>query len=121
MKKPKWSYEIETRSVLKALRKLGYSLGRVDYENGWGEVEGVEKVTLKPSEVKKATEAIGAVDASHLYARTPKGQEIYVYLIAGNSPGELVADWLMPKDPQERGDLDEALTSVSKKYYGQAR
>ena len=121
MGKTTWSYEVETRAVIRALRKLGYDLDRVDYENGWGEVEGSEKITLKPSQVEKAVRAIGAVDASHLYVKTPAGQSLFFYLIAGNSPGELVADYQIPRVKAERKPLDDAMRTVSDKFYGQAR
>jgi hypothetical protein len=121
MRKTKWSYEIEARAVTRALRKLGYDLDRVDYENGWGEVEGSEKITLKASQVEKAVEAIIAVDASHLYVKSPKGQSLFFYLVLGNSPGELLADWLIPRSRSERVDLDFELGALYDKFNGQAR
>tara|TARA_B100001105_G_C22028279_1_gene288688 strand:+ start:162 stop:527 length:366 start_codon:yes stop_codon:yes gene_type:complete len=121
MGKTKWSYEVEARAVVRALRKLGYDLDRVDYDNGWGEVEGSEKITLKASQVEKAVKAIIAVDASHLYVKTPKGQSLFFYLVLGNGPGELVADWLIPRSLAERVDLDFELGALYEKFDGKAR
>ena len=155
MGKTKWSYEVETRAVIRALRKLGYALDRVDYNAGWGVEEGSEKVTLKPSQVEKAVKAIivceskpePAVKGCHLYVRyahvMPRirgkrfskrkrnsicawhhpnaGRSLFFYLVLGNSPGELVADYQVPRSLEHRKPLDDAMMAVYDKFRGKAR
>ena len=117
----KWSYEIETGAVIRALRKIGYKLLKVDYDNGYGRTEGVGLVTLKPTQVKKAISACSGVDSCHLFVGIPGWQPIWLHLIYGNSPGELVADWSIPLNSNQAKELDDAISRVQGRFYGKGR
>ena len=115
MKPPVNDYKKEVGAFLRAFRKLGHELIKVDYDNGYGRSEGVNMIALKPTQVSKAVSAICEVDDSHLFMRTPLGQMIWVWFILGNGRGEAVADWSPPRDVNEAKALDKAWSEVSRR------
>lgn len=79
MKTPTHSYEIETQTLLADLTANGFTPESCD--NGGG----VEKPTLVN---------LTACDEVYLFARENKtGKLCTLFLVFGNSPGELVADY----------------------------
>lgn len=79
----------EVKDLLTALTTAGFTLRSGD--------NGEERFKFEGDE--KRDEFIAnliACDESHLYVTDPKGKKVWLYLILGNSPGELVSDYSMP-------------------------
>ena len=109
-------YYNEVSDTIKAIVNNGFELIKVDYERGFGEDEGHDYIDCRAGNIAKATEAILAVDESHLFIKTPSGDEVWVYFVLGNGLGEGVNDWVMPDDLNERAALEAAISEVSDKY-----
>jgi len=83
----------ETVSLLRTLNKHGFDPIEVD--------DG-EELMLTPTPTEAAT-AICNVDEARLYVKKRStGKELGLYIVLGNDPGELVADYHVDND------LDEA-------------
>lgn len=80
-------YVPEVRSLLRAMNAAGIFLRAID--NGGGNVPAA---SLKTSAAQLAE--ITAADDCRLSVICPDGKGRGVYLVFGNSPGELVADYL---------------------------
>ena len=73
----------ETRSLIKTLRAYGLEILRGNNgEESFPYTPGVEFI-----------DNLTACDEARLVVKTPGGRRISLYLILGNSPGELVADY----------------------------
>lgn len=74
----------ETKSLFNTLKKHGIVIVKVD--NGESVTE-FAKVTLK-----QFIDETTACDEANLYVTTPDGKMRWIFLVYGNSPGELVCD-----------------------------
>lgn len=74
----------ETRSLLKALVAAGFTL--VEGDNG------EFKFKFKGN-LNKFIENLIACDEAHLYVTDPNGKRRWLWLILGNSPGEIASDY----------------------------
>ena len=118
-------YYNEVSDTIKAIVNNGFELIKVDYERGFGKDEGHDYVDCRPiwgwaaideKLIRNATDAVLAVDEAHLYIKTPKGGEQWVFFVLGNDDGEAVNDWLIPSDKDEAAALEAAISEVSDKY-----
>jgi hypothetical protein len=87
----------ETRSLLKTLQAHGLTIVKVDN----GEAETPFAGTSLADFIAEAT----ACDEARLYVKTPSGETRSLYLVFGNSPGELVCDHGV--DPLVEAAVDE--------------
>lgn len=78
----------ETKSLLKGLTDAGFTL--VSGDNG-------EDRFKFDGDLKKFIDNLTACDESHLYVKSPKGQTLWLYLVLGNEPGVIAADYSMGK------------------------
>jgi hypothetical protein len=78
----------ETRSLLKDLQDAGFEL--IEGNNGEYEFKFDGKIN-------KFIDDLIACDESHLYVKKDD-QKYWLYLVLGNSPGEIVSDHSIPKD-----------------------
>lgn len=76
-------YEPETRSLLQSLTAAGFVLLLVD--NGGTDVPFT-------GDLDSFVEECMGADEARLYVRAPDGRRVGLFLVYGNSPGELVAD-----------------------------
>jgi len=77
-------YKPETHSLIVALQRAGFILAGVD--DGDGHFQLI-------TESQTATAALCAVDEATLFVTNPAdGKRLAVFLVLGNSPGELVND-----------------------------
>ena len=45
----------------------------------------------------------------------------FIFIVLGNSPGELVSDWGIPSDKEDSEAWDKAITDNSDKWEGKAQ
>jgi hypothetical protein len=85
MSRKRNDWKPETRSLLQSLIQAGFTLASTD--NG----ENRERFTT----IEKAIEELTATDESKLYVFPPgePNRELGLFLVYGNSPGELVCDY----------------------------
>ena len=76
----------ETRSLIDALKAAGFTIVKAD--NGQDVVYATEGIDL-------IVATLNSVDESHLYIQTCDGQMLWLYLVYGNNPGELVCDYVL--------------------------
>lgn len=79
------NWKPESKSLLKSLQKRNITLLSVD--NGETETNFAETTPAK------FVNEMMACDEAHLYVQTPDGKKHVLYLVYGNDPGELVADY----------------------------
>jgi hypothetical protein len=79
------NWKPETRSLLKTIEKHGLTL----YRGNNGEYEFAFNPTKRGDFVNDLT----ACDESALYVTRPDGKRLWISLIYGNSPGELMSDY----------------------------
>lgn len=101
-------YRPETNSLLSALITAGFAL--IAYDNG------DDKMPL-PANRDKAIEELMGADEAHLYVSHPSrpGKVLWLYLVYGNGPGELVADYVCAPA------LDAVCQAESDKWEGEAQ
>jgi hypothetical protein len=98
----------ETRSLLRHLSAAGFQPYKVD-DMGDDDMEPV----TKSENLEELAQAAYAVDEALLYVRQADGQPLArLFLVYGNSPGELVCDWNTFKKASdtEKQRLDASLT-----------
>lgn len=95
------NWKPEVGSLLHKLTKAGCKL--IAGNNGDEDFKA-EDMTLA-----KFIENLIACDEAHLYVQTPAGKRRWVYLVLGNSPGELVCDYT----------CDDVLDAVTDAHYTQ--
>ena len=79
----------ETKDLLTALIAAGFTLTSVD--NG-------ESRTKFDGDLDKFIVEATATDESHVYMRAPDGKKVWIYLVLGNSPGEIASDYVVHDD-----------------------
>jgi len=77
----------ETQSLLQTLLNHGLTIESVD--------NGEEETNFNEVSLDTFIEETMACDEAHLYVRTPDDKSKVLYLVYGNNPGELVADYSM--------------------------
>lgn len=77
-------YLAEVTDLLAMLTAAGFTLHGVD--------DGGECIETYAT-LEATADAICGVDEAHLYVRTPEGKGRCLFIVLGNSPGELVNDW----------------------------
>jgi hypothetical protein len=75
----------ESKSLLKTLQKHNVTILSVN--------NGDEDTNYADTTLGKFVDEMTACDEAHLYVQTPDGKKHVLYLVYGNSPGELVADY----------------------------
>ncbi len=80
-------WEPEVRSLLATLERHNLTVLYVDNGDEEGPLQRAD--TTLAAFVAEAT----ACDETRLFVRTPEGKTLGLYLVFGNSPGELVADY----------------------------
>jgi hypothetical protein len=75
----------ETSSLLDSLQNHGLQISSVD--------NGEYRTDFDQRDIDLFIEACTACDEAWLKVRTPEGKTKVIYLIYGNSPGELVSDY----------------------------
>jgi hypothetical protein len=91
----------ETKSLIKALTAAGFIIT--------GGNNGEERFDFG-TDLAKFLDNLLATDETRLYVESPKGKKLSLFLVLGNSPGELVADYSIC------GDVDE-LEAVTQAHY----
>jgi hypothetical protein len=76
-------YKPEARSLIKRLQDLGFTIRSGDNGEGPTRFEG---------DIDGFLYHLLACDEAHLYVKNPAGRKLTLFLVLGNSPGELVAD-----------------------------
>lgn len=100
-------WEPEVRSLLEALIAANCVLVSGD--------NGEDKFVYKDGELAAFIEELIACDEAHLYVLTPGGKERWLYLVLGNSPGELVSDYTVD------ATIDKVSSAESDKWSGKAQ
>lgn len=98
----------ETKDLLDALTAAGFAL--VWCSNGG------DKIKFNGNLDEFMEELLGADDA-HLGVEL-NGKRHWLYLVYGNSPGELVCDYGVPKNPASAALLDSITQAHSDKWEG---
>lgn len=100
----KWeNYKVETHSLLKTLEGHGFRVNYVKDGEGYVHHDGFVDNLMSCEE--------GTMYVDHLSTNT----NTWVYLVYGNSPGELVCDYGVSKNV----NADKALDTVVEKHYEQ--
>jgi hypothetical protein len=111
MKTNDWKPEVG--SLLTALQAKGFALVSGD--------NGEEQFKFDPAKPADFLENLIACDEAHLTVGMG-GQTRWLYLVLGNSPGELVSDYSVGRQPNRIDELLEAVTaSESEKWTGRAQ
>ena len=109
-------YRSEVTENVEALADAGFSIVKVDYMRGHGQIEDEDVVT--PSSVRKAVDAILAVDEAHLFVTTPLGKSAWVFFVLGNSDGEVICDYCVPAGGAERELLEKIISGIADRRMG---
>ena len=116
----------ETASLLASLTAHGFTI--IGGDNG----DGMFRFDSFPSESAFLDELLACEECSLIVRRkatkeslkTP-GKMVYrtyfIFIVLGNSPGELVSDWGIPSDKEDSEALDKAITDNSDKWEGKAQ
>ena len=104
-------YRAEVTENVEALADAGFSIVKVDYVRGYGRNEDEDVVTT--SSVRKAVDAILAVDESHLFVTTPLGKSVWVFFVLGNSDGEVICDYCVPTGGAERELMGKIISGIA--------
>lgn len=109
-------YRLEMRDLCRRLGAAGFSPVAVDDGGGeWADVSGWHDVV----------EAVLAVDEAHVKIEAHEGEpkqsvvplaRFNLFLVLGNSPGEILADWSYPRD---RPISSALLEQVANDHYNQ--
>jgi hypothetical protein len=75
----------ETRSLLESLQKHGLQICSVD--------NGEYRMDFDQRDIELFLESCTACDEAWLTVRAPENKNKVIYLVFGNSPGELVSDY----------------------------
>lgn len=97
-------YELETRSLMETLAKHNFTA--IWCSNGEG------KVRFSDVSYDEFLAELHACDEATLIVKSGDGRYLSIYLVYGNSYGELAADW------SQHPALDKALDEHSDKWYG---
>lgn len=99
------NWKPEVRSLIKSLTDAGCVIVHGD--------NGEDRFNLKPGKMAEFVNELTACDEAHLYVRTPGRETLAaVYLVFGNSPGELPADYTV------RPEIEKACTEHCAKWEG---
>lgn len=102
----------ETKSLIRTLQKHGLTISSVD--NG-------ESVTnFADVSLSQFVEETMACDEARLYVITPEGKRKWLYLVYGNSPGELVCDYTISPEIEAAADEHYNLWESKKQPVTQA-
>ena len=86
----------ETRSLLNALLAGGCVPVKGD--------NGEEKFNFEAAKLGEFIDNLTACDESRLYVTCPDGKTRWIYLVLGNSPGEIASDWSCPAEGTDHID-----------------
>jgi hypothetical protein len=78
-------YRPEIRSLLTTLKKHGFVPHIVN--------NGEEIVRRDNVSLSEFVEEIVAVDEAHLYVKNKDNKKFFIYIVLGNEPGEIAADY----------------------------
>lgn len=79
------NWEPETKALLTALREAGCEITSCD--------NGEYRTKFVDGQSADFIVHLTACDEARLYVKTPDGKKQWLYLVLGNSPGELVCDY----------------------------
>lgn len=103
----------EVASLIATLKRHGFTLMKGD--------NGEETFLCNPGRdgLKKFIENLIACDEAHLYVKCPKtGKVRWIYLVLGNSPGELVSDYSIPLSLASGDPMDAVTDEHSNRWDG---
>lgn len=103
-------FKPETRSLIRALVAAGFTIESVD--NGEPDTDMGEPFPFEGHTLAEFIDEACACDECRLYVKNPSGKPLGLYLVFGNSPGELVCDYHC--DPL----LDTVTCAESEKWEG---
>ena len=95
------NWKPEVRSLLRTLEKHGCAIikgNNGEYSFSFGENRA------------KFVEDLIACDEAHLYVKGPDGRSRTLFLVLGNSPGEIVSDYSMPAGQEFGTDVLDKVT-----------
>jgi phosphosulfolactate phosphohydrolase-like enzyme len=95
-------YKPETTDLVESLLKAGFTIRKVS--------DGEEVMPFL--DVRQVVATVNSVDESHLYVSDPLGNKATLFIVLGNSPGELVADY------SQNEALESVIHDVSKRWEG---
>lgn len=98
----------EVKDLLTALTTAGFTLSSGD--------NGEERFTFKDGKLDEFIANLIACDESRLYVKDPSGHKRWLYLVLGNSPGELVSDYSCPADDKVTNHLDPLVDAHYEKW-----
>lgn len=101
----------ETRSLISALQEAGF----VIKGGNNGENQFVYDDRLPMNEFLKD---LLACDEAWMDITTPSGKDTYLFLVLGNSPGEMVSDYGVPRDKADAELLDKVTSAHYDKWNG---
>ena len=99
-----WDYKPEVRTVLKCLADAGFTVRNASNGGGPDEDFGPE--------IPDFVEELTAAEEAYLYVTSPTGKRATIYLVMGNSPGELVSDYTAIPE------LEAPLEAASQEWWG---
>lgn len=79
------NWKPETKSLIETLLKHNLTIVSVD--------NGETETNFADVSLAEFIEQTMACDEARLYVKTPRGENRWLYLVYGNSPGELVCDY----------------------------
>jgi len=98
----------EVKDLLTALTAAGFTLRKGD--------NGEDKFNFEEGKLDSFIENLIACDESRLYVTDPSGNKRWLYLVLGNSPGELVADYSCPADDKATDHIDPVTDAHYEKW-----
>jgi len=105
----------ETASLIATLKRHGFEIVRGD--NGEDEF----KCGAGRDGMKKFIANLIACDEAHLYVKCPKSGKLrWIYLVLGNSPGEIASDYSIPAElfHSDADPLDKATDEHYNRWEG---
>lgn len=107
------NWKPETRSLIRELVKAGFVLHSADNLND------DDSEMQFAGNMSKFLDHLLACDSARLYIRCPNSRvTVWLFLVLGNSPGELVSDWAIPSDKTDAALLDKVCGAHGKKWEG---
>lgn len=106
-----WTPEVS--SLIATLKRHKFTIVKGD--------NGEEAFKLADMSMKKFIENLIACDEAHLYVKGPGSDKTrWLYLVLGNSPGELVSDYSIPNDVADPAvdPMEAVLDEHSKRWEG---
>ena len=105
--RPTPNYRPVVGSLLSTLQHAGFELVSVEDGGAWHTLEGTPR-----SRRQAAKAAICAVQDASLFVRNSEGKKLWLYIVLGNEPEEIVSDFTVNLE------LEKAIDKFSQKWEG---